>query len=62
MSATVGAARRWACTGAWVARDLARIRVLAAKGLKASSATLADLRRMIDGLITMAVATTKLSG
>lgn len=39
------------------ARDLARILSLATKGLKASTPTVADLRRMIDGLIAMTVAT-----
>ncbi len=39
------------------ARDLARILALASKGLKVSSASVAELRRMIDGLIAMAVIT-----
>lgn len=38
-------------------RDLAHIMMLATKGLKASTTTLAELRRMTDGLIAMAVAT-----
>jgi len=37
--------------------DLAHILVMATRGLKATTATLAELRRMIDGLVTMAVAT-----
>jgi AcrR family transcriptional regulator len=40
------------------ARDLAHIMTLATKGLKASTTTLAELRRMTDGLIAMAIATT----
>ena len=40
------------------ARDLAHIMTLATKGLKASTTTVAELRRMTDGLITMAIATT----
>ena len=39
------------------ARDLAHIVALATRGLKASSTSLAELRRMTDGLITMMVAT-----
>jgi hypothetical protein len=39
------------------ARDLARIMTLATRGPKASTATVAALRRMTDGLITMAIAT-----
>lgn len=39
------------------ARDLAHIMTLATKGLKASSTTVTELRRMTDGLIAMAVAT-----
>ena len=39
------------------ARDLALIMMLATKGLKASTTTLVELRRMTDGLIAMAVAT-----
>ena len=39
------------------ARDLSHIMMLATKGLKASTTTLAELRRMTDGLIAMAVAT-----
>ncbi|MBC7790729.1 MAG: TetR/AcrR family transcriptional regulator [Anaerolineae bacterium] len=38
-------------------QDLAHILMMATKGLKASTATLAELRRMTDGLIAMAVAT-----
>lgn len=41
------------------ARDLAHIMMLATKGLKASTSTVAELRRMTDGLIAMAVATVK---
>lgn len=41
------------------ARDLAHIMTLATKGLKASTATVAELRRMTDGLIAMAIATTR---
>lgn len=41
------------------ARDLAHILALATKGLKASTATVAELRRMIDGLIAMTVATVR---
>ncbi len=39
------------------AKDLAHILALATKGLKSSSESLPDLRRLIDGLITMTVAT-----
>jgi AcrR family transcriptional regulator len=39
------------------ARDLARILALASKGLKVATSSLAELRRMIDGLIAMTVAT-----
>jgi AcrR family transcriptional regulator len=39
------------------AKDLARIMMLATKGLKASTTSIAELRRMTDGLIAMAVAT-----
>jgi AcrR family transcriptional regulator len=39
------------------AADLAHILTLAIKGLKATTATLSELRRMTDGLIAMAVAT-----
>ncbi len=39
------------------ARDLAHIMTLATKGLKASTATVTELRRMTDGLIAMAIAT-----
>jgi AcrR family transcriptional regulator len=39
------------------ARDLAHILMMATRGLKATTATLADLRRLTGGLITMAVAT-----
>ena len=39
------------------ARDLAHIMTLATKGLKASTTTVAELRRMTDGLIAMAIAT-----
>lgn len=38
------------------ARDLAHIMTLATKGLKATSASVAELRRLTDGLIAMAVA------
>lgn len=41
------------------ARDLARIITLAAKGLKTSSTSVAELRRMLDGLVAMTVATTQ---
>ncbi len=41
------------------AADLAHIMALATKGLKASTATLAELRRMTDGLIAMALAAVK---
>jgi len=41
------------------AKDLARILTLATRGLKASTATLAELKRMTDGLIAMAIATTE---
>jgi AcrR family transcriptional regulator len=41
------------------ARDLAHILALATRGLKASTATVVELRRMIDGLIAMTVATVK---
>jgi len=40
------------------ARDLAHIMTLATKGLKASTSTVTELRRMTDGLIAMAIATT----
>ena len=40
------------------ARDLAHIMTLATKGLKASTSTVAELSRMTDGLIAMAIATT----
>ena len=43
-------------------RDLAHIMTTATKGLKAATTSLADLRRMIDGLIAMAVATAVGSG
>jgi AcrR family transcriptional regulator len=43
--------------GTMAAEDVAHILMLATKGLKASTATLAELRRMIEGLITMAIAT-----
>jgi len=43
------------------ARDLAHVVMLATKGLKASTTSLAELRRMTDGLITMAVATTRVA-
>jgi AcrR family transcriptional regulator len=43
--------------GSLSARDLAHILMMATRGLKATTATLADLRRLTDGLITMAVAT-----
>lgn len=39
------------------AQDIAHILMLATKGLKASTETLPELRRMIDGLISMAIAT-----
>lgn len=39
------------------ARDLAHIMALATRGLKASTTTANELRRMTDGLIAMAVAT-----
>jgi AcrR family transcriptional regulator len=39
------------------ARDLAHIMTLATKGLKATSTSVAELRRMTDGLIAMAIAT-----
>ena len=39
------------------ARDLAHILTLATRGLKTSSTSLAELRRLIDGLVAMAVAT-----
>ncbi len=41
------------------ARDLAHIMMLATKGLKASTSSVAELRRMTDGLIAMAVATVR---
>ncbi len=41
------------------ARDLAHIMTLATKGLKASTSTVAELTRMTDGLIAMAIATTR---
>jgi AcrR family transcriptional regulator len=41
------------------ARDLAHIMSLATRGIKATTTTLAELRRMTSGLITMAVATTR---
>ena len=41
------------------ARDLAHVMTLATKGLKASTATVAELRRMTDGLIATAIATTR---
>jgi AcrR family transcriptional regulator len=43
---------------ALTARDIARILRLASTGLKASAENLPDLRRMVDGLVTMAVAST----
>lgn len=42
---------------ALAAADLAHILMMATRGLKAATATLGELRRLIDGLITMAVAT-----
>ncbi len=42
---------------AMTARDLAHIMMLATKGLKASTSSLAELRRMTSGLIAMAVVT-----
>lgn len=39
------------------AADLSRIMMLATKGLKSSAENLPQLQRMIDGLITMAIAT-----
>jgi AcrR family transcriptional regulator len=39
------------------AQDLAHILMMATKGLKAATATLAELQRLTDGLIAMAVAT-----
>jgi len=42
---------------AMTAADIAHILMLATKGLKASTSTVAELRRMTDGLIAMAVAT-----
>lgn len=39
------------------AQDLAHILMLATKGLKASTETLPELRRMTDGLISMTLAT-----
>ncbi|MEI9936581.1 MAG: helix-turn-helix domain-containing protein [Pseudomonadota bacterium] len=39
------------------ARDLAHIMMLATKGLKASTSTVTELRRMTNGLIAMAIAT-----
>lgn len=39
------------------AEDLAHILALATRGLKSSSESLPELRRMIDGLITMTIAT-----
>lgn len=42
------------------ARDLAHILMLATKGLKTSSTSLAELQRLIDGLIAMAVASTEI--
>lgn len=41
------------------ARDLAHILTLATKGLKASSTSLAELQRLVEGLIAMAVASTQ---
>lgn len=41
------------------ARDLAHIMTLATKGLKASTTTVAELRRMTDGLIAMVIATAR---
>lgn len=38
------------------AQDIAHILMLATKGLKASTETLPELRRMIDGLILMTIA------
>jgi AcrR family transcriptional regulator len=43
--------------GTMNARDLARVLTLAAKGLKGSTASLTELKRMISGLIEMALAT-----
>ena len=37
--------------------DLAHLLALAAKGLKVSGATIPELRRLMDGLIAMAIAT-----
>ena len=42
------------------ARDLAHILMLATKGLTTSATDVTELRRLIEGLITMTVATTKL--
>jgi len=39
------------------AGDLAHLLVMATRGLKATTGTLAELRRLVDDLITMAVAT-----
>ena len=41
------------------AKDLAHIMTLATKGLKATTSTLAELKRLTDGLIAMAIATTQ---
>jgi AcrR family transcriptional regulator len=44
------------------AADLAHILMMATKGLKAATRTEAELRRLIDGLIAMAVATAEGAG
>lgn len=46
-----------AAEGDLSAADLAHILMMATRGLKATTTTLAELRRLIRGLITMAVAT-----
>jgi AcrR family transcriptional regulator len=46
-----------AADGDLSAADLAHILMMATRGLKATTATLAELRRLVRGLITMAVAT-----
>ena len=42
---------------AMTANDLAHILATAARGLKATTTSLVDMQRMVDGLITMAIAT-----
>ncbi|HEU0164911.1 MAG TPA: helix-turn-helix domain-containing protein [Thermomicrobiales bacterium] len=49
----------FATTSSMTAEDTAHILMMATKGLKATTQTLPELRRMIDGLITMTTATAR---